>query len=259
MSTLYPENPENPENPEHPEHVENPEDPGPQRDAQHPATGRGGMNQVLGEDFDAMAAVGGVRGLVEAVAPGAVFIVAFVATGDLAIPLIASLAVAALATVIRLLQRTPVTQAVGGLLGVGVGVLMAWRSGQAEDFYLWGLLTNAVYVVGILAALLARWPVIGVIVSVLRGQDMSWRIDPARRAERQAYTYATWAWVALFAARLLVQVPLYLGGYVAALGIARLVMGVPLWAANLWLTWLLVRAVLPPRAGADRAADAAGR
>ena len=47
----------------------------------------------------------------------------------------------------------------------------------------------------------------------------------------------------MFAARLLVQVPLYLAGEVALLGIARLVMGVPLWGLTLWLTWLLVRGV----------------
>lgn len=207
-----------------------------------------GMGQVLGEDFDVKQAVGGVRGVVEAVAPGLVFIVAFVVTHQLVVPLVAALAVAIIATVLRLIQGTPITQAVGGLLGVGVGVLMAWRSGQAEDFFLWGLLTNGVYVAVILGALLFRWPAIGVIVSLLRGaQDFGWRSDPARRAERQAYTYATYVWIALFTVRLVVQVPLYFAGQVAALGVARLVMGVPLWALALWLTWLLVRAVIRPQ------------
>lgn len=203
----------------------------------------GGMRQVVGEDFSVAEAVGGVRGLVEAVAPGLVFIVLYLVTQDLTVPLVASLAVAGLATLIRLLQRTPVTQAVGGLLGVVVGVFMAWRSGQAEDFFLWGLLTNGAYAAVLLAAMPARWPVVGLVVAALRGQDMSWRTDPARRAERTAYTAATWLWIGMFAARLLVQVPLYLAGEVALLGIARLVMGVPLWGLTLWLTWLLVRGV----------------
>ena len=64
-------------------------------------------------------------------------------------------------------------------------------------------------------------------------------------APRQAYTAATWLWIGMFAARLLVQVPLYLAGEVALLGVARLVMGVPLWGLVLWLTWLLVRGVRP--------------
>lgn len=210
-----------------------------------------GMRQVLGEDFSVAQAVGGVRGLVEAIAPGVVFIVLYLITQDLTVPLIASLAVAGLATVVRLAQRTPVTQAVGGLLGVGVGVFMAWRSGQAEDFFLWGLLTNGAYAAGLLIALLARWPAVGVVVAALRGQSMGWRTDPARRVERQAYTAATWLWIGMFAARLVVQVPLYLAGEVALLGVARLVMGVPLWALTLWLTWLLVRRTGAQASSAD--------
>ncbi len=54
-------------------------------------------------------------------------------------------------------------------------------------------------------------------------------------------TWATWLWVAMFGLRLAVQVPLYLGASVGWLGTARLVMGVPLWALTLWVTWLLVR------------------
>ena len=47
--------------------------------------------------------------------------------------------------VLRLVQRTPVTQAVGGLLGVLVGVVWAWQSGRAEDYFAMGLWTNAAY------------------------------------------------------------------------------------------------------------------
>lgn len=211
-----------------------------------PASRQEGLSQVAGGDFDAARAVGGVRGVVEAVAPGLVFVVAFLVTGDLVVPLVAALGVAAVATAVRLVQGTPLTQAIGGLLGVGVGVLMAWRSGEAQDFYLLGLWTNALYGGGMLIALLLRWPLIGVVVSMLRGRDQGWSTDPARRPARQAYTLATWAWIALFLSRLAVQVPLYLAGQVAWLGVARLVMGVPLWAAVLWLTWLLVRHVDTP-------------
>ena len=79
---------------------------------------------------------------------------------------------------------------------------------------------------------------VGVVVGLLRGEGTGWRAD---RAERRRYTWATWVWVAMFALRLLVQVPLYLGASVGWLGTARLVMGVPLWALTLWVTWLLVR------------------
>ncbi|MFH5823049.1 DUF3159 domain-containing protein [Georgenia sp. AZ-5] len=201
----------------------------------------GGVQQILGEDFSVAQAVGGVRGLAEAVAPGLVFVVVFIATGALIPPLVASLAVAVAAMVVRLVQRTPVTQAAGGLVGVVIGVVWAWRSGEAQDYFAWGLWTNAAYAVALVLALLLRWPVVGVVVSLLRGQDFSWRTDPAQRARRSRYVLATWLWVVMFLLRLVVQVPLYLQAEVAWLGTARLVMGLPLWALTLWATWVLVR------------------
>jgi hypothetical protein len=54
---------------------------------------------------------------------------------------------------------------------------------------------------------------------------------------------ATVLWIALFVGRLAVQLPLYFAGSVGALGVAKLVMGIPLYAAALWITWLLFRAV----------------
>jgi hypothetical protein len=52
----------------------------------------------------------------------------------------------------------------------------------------------------------------------------------------------TLCWFALFAARLAVQVPLYFAGNVPALAITKLIMGVPLYAPLLLLSWLMVRA-----------------
>lgn len=62
------------------------------------------------------------------------------------------------------------------------------------------------------------------------------------------YTIATWLWIAMFLARLGVQAPLYFAGddAVGALGTARLVMGVPLFALVLWLTWRLIHRTPAP-------------
>ena len=213
-----------------------------------------GLRAIAGEDFSFADAVGGVRGLVESVAPGLVFVVAYVATRDLTPSLLASLGVAFVAVVVRLAQRTPVTQAFSGVLGVGIGVVWAWRTGQAQDYFAWGLWVNAAWFLGALVSILVRWPAIGVIVAFLRSEDMGWRTDPAAARERRRFTWATWLWVAVFGARLAVQVPLWFQGddAVGWLGTAKLVMGVPLFAVGLWLTWLLVgsraaRADLPDR------------
>ena len=65
-------------------------------------------------------------------------------------------------------------------------------------------------------------------------------IDPLVAAVRR-YVMATWLWAGLFAARLAVQVPLLLDDAVGWLGTAKLLMGVPLFAVVIWLTWLMVR------------------
>jgi hypothetical protein len=250
-----------------------------------------GVRALTGESFSLADSIGGVRGLVESMAPGLVFVVVFIATGNTLQPaLIASVAVALVAVAARLVQRTPITQAFGGFLGVAIGVLWAWKSGEAQNYYAAGLLTNAAYLVAMAVSVLVRWPVVGLVVEALRsgwtdGDKVKaavaaneepdagaasaapvtpgetpvpreedgepapgaftvwarrWRGDPALM---RRYALATWLWVGMFALRLAVQVPLFMAGEdaVAWLGTARLVMGIPLWALTLWVTWLLVR------------------
>jgi hypothetical protein len=50
----------------------------------------------------------------------------------------------------------------------------------------------------------------------------------------------------LFAARLAIQLPLYLTQQVELLGTIKLVMGAPAFVAVLWLAWLIMRPVLRP-------------
>lgn len=220
----------------------------PERPTLPPTTGLGALGA---EEFSIEQAVGGWRGLVESVAPGLVFVVVFVVTNDITPPVIASLAVAALAVVARLVRRSPVTYALGGVLGVVIGAVWAWRSGEAGNYYVWGLITNAAFALATGVTLLLRRPLVGIVVSALgidpaldkpgtgeRALDLSWRHDPVRL---RRYTLATVLWCGAFLLRLAVQVPLYLSTEVGWLGTARLVMGLPLWALVLWITWLLVR------------------
>ena len=191
-----------------------------------------------------MEAVGGVRGMVESTVPGLVFVVAYVATHALVPSLVASAVLAVFAVAVRLAQRTPATQAFSGILGVGVGVVWAWRTGQAQDYFAYGLWVNVAWCAGALVSVLVGRPAVGVIVSFLKGQDQSWRTAPEHIRLKRRYTAATWLWVAVFGLRLVVQVPIYLQGQdaVAWLGTAKLVRGLPLFALGLWLTWLLVAA-----------------
>lgn len=209
-----------------------------------------GMRAIEADSFSLADSVGGVRGAVESVLPGLLFVVVFVASGqELRPALVASAAAAVLAVVARLVQRSPLTQALSGVLGVGIGVVWAWRTGDAGDYFAWGLLTNVAYLLAFVVSVLVRWPLVGVVLGLFRGDGpmseqgswagaVAWRREPALL---RRYSLVTWLWAGMFAARLVVQVPLYYADEVTWLGTAKLVMGVPLTALVLWASWILVR------------------
>ncbi len=190
------------------------------------------------------AAVGKTRGVVEALVPGIGFLVVYTLTQSLVWAVSAPLLVAAIFILARVLQKSPVMPAVAGLVGIGASAGVALWSGRAEDNFLLGFFVNALWALGLLVSLAVRRPLVGIVAGVLVG-DQSWRSDVATR---RVATSATWLWVAVFSARLGVQLPLYFAGQVSALALAKLVMGVPLYAAALWFTWLLMRAVYRGRA-----------
>jgi hypothetical protein len=202
-----------------------------------------------GENFSVAEAVGGWRGFTESVVPGAVFVVAYIGWGGFRIPVIASLAAVTVMVVARLIQRTPVTQALSGVLGVALGALWAWRSGDAGGYFVPGLWLNAGYLVALIASVLARWPAVGVVMGFVKGWGTRWRDHPGAM---RAMSLATLIVAGLFAVRLAVQVPLYLADEVAILGTAKLAMGVPLFALTLWIVWLMVRLIELPAAPEDQ-------
>ncbi|WP_308495923.1 DUF3159 domain-containing protein [Kocuria sp. cx-455] len=201
---------------------------------------RAGLRRDDHGQLDVLHAVGGWRGLLEAILPGLIFLVVFLLTQQLAIALIASLATALLFAVARLAQRQSLMQSIAGLIGVAVCALFARVGGQALDYYVPGFFVNIAWLIGLSISAAVGWPLLGVFYGYVRGEGMDWRKDRQRRG---AYQRATLLLIGMFAARLLVQVPLFFAENVAALGVARLVMGVPLYALVLWLGWLLTRPI----------------
>ncbi|WP_458041527.1 MULTISPECIES: DUF3159 domain-containing protein [Bacteria] len=200
-------------------------------------------------------AMGGWRGMAEAVVPGVVFIAVYTLTmdastgeGNLAWSLGLSVGIAAVFTIARLIARQPVTSAVSGLLAVVVAAAFAVFTGEASNNFIPGFITNALYGAAFLISALVGWSLIGLAVGFLMGEGTAWRRD---RRKRRAFFWLAIAWAALFAARLLVQFPLYLADNVAALGTLKLVMGIPLFAPLLAVSYLVVRALYPPSDKAD--------
>lgn len=185
------------------------------------------------------AAVGKTRGVIEALLPGVGFLVVYTVTQNLVWSVSAPLVVAVGFILARFLQKSPVMPAVAGVVGIGASAGVALWSGRAEDNFILGFVVNGLWVLGLLVSLALRRPLVGVFAGILVGDDQ-WRTDPATRL---VATSATWLWVGVFSARLAVQLPLYFAGEVSALALAKLLMGIPLYAAALWFTWLLMRAV----------------
>lgn len=244
------------------------------------ASTRTGLGAIDAERFDAASAVGGWRGMAESVLPTLVFVLIMaIRPTALVTAVAASLALSALAMVARLVQRQQLTQVLGGAAVALISAVWAWRSGEAADFYATGLLINSVWLVGCLGSLAVRWPLVGVLMELWHASAAAqadpeepreqheeeasapsapdapeaedapqaawsaWRTDPDRAADRRRYVLGTLVLAAMPAVRLAVETPLYLAGEsaVSVLGVARLVLGVPLYAVTLGLVWLLVR------------------
>lgn len=184
-------------------------------------------------------AVGQTRGVVEALIPGIGFLSVYTLTQNLVWSVAAPVGLAALFILARMVQRSPVMPALAGLVGVGASAGVALFSGRPEDNFLLGFVVNSLWVVGLVVSLILRRPLVGIVAGILTS-DATWREDSATR---RVATSATWLWVGVFGGRLAVQLPLYFAGDVQAVAVAKLVMGIPLYAGALWFTWLLMRVV----------------
>jgi hypothetical protein len=214
------------------------------RDGLRAAAQRSGFGRVTPGEAPTgaalLAAMGGVRGLVESILPGFAFLVVYTITQQLLPSVLIPVGIAVLFLVIRLVMRSPWTPAIAGIIGIGLSAGLALLTGRAEDNFVPGFIINAVFLVALLVSLVVRWPLIGVIASLVTGEGSGWRQD---RAKVRVAVIATALWCGLFVVRLGVELPLYFSGATQALAGVKLILGVPFYAAMLWVTWLLVRTV----------------
>ncbi|MGV8876548.1 MAG: DUF3159 domain-containing protein [Rhodoglobus sp.] len=212
------------------------------RDALASAARRSGVGRVAPGQAPTvgalLAAMGGIRGLVESILPGLSFLVIFTITQQLVASVVAPVVVAVGFVVVRLVSRTPASSAVVGVLGVGLSAGLALITGRAEDNFVPGFVINAVFLLAILISVMVRRPLVGVVASLLVSSAGDWRHD---RAQFRVALIATVVWAGLFAVRLAVELPLYFAQATQGLATMKLLLGVPLYAGVLWVTWLLMR------------------
>ena len=216
---------------------------------------KAGLHRSSNGNIDVLKSAGGIQGIAESILPGLVFLIAFtIDRENLTLAVIASLAVAAVFTVARLVQRKPLTQALAGFIGVGLSAWLATSTGKAENFYVLGFFTNLGYILAMSISVAVRWPIAGLLFGFIRNEGLEWRKDPKRV---KAYAIGTWVIVAVLVLRLVVQVPLYFMGEqgLAALATTRLLMGAPLYILGVWIAWLLTRPARGARRGRGQRAQ----
>jgi hypothetical protein len=187
-----------------------------------------------------LSAFGGKKGLIDSGIPSVIFLVVFNLRDDLQDALYASVAVSILLTIIRLISRDTVQHAFSGLIGALICAWFANRTGNPSDVFVPKLLTNLGYGTVYLIANLAGWPILGLMLGPILGENFLWRNDPARK---KAYQKASWIWVAMFFTRIAVQYPIYRSGNVNLLGTVNLAMGYPLFIATAYTSWMILKTV----------------
>jgi hypothetical protein len=222
--------------------------------------------------------LGGWRGMLDAVLPTLAFILAN-AYGGLRVGIWAAIGAALLVFLLRLVRRESIQQAVSGLFAVGIAVAIAALSGHARDYFAFGIVRNAAIGLVLVGSIAVRWPLVGVIAEFLAPShlgvlassslpglrrrvnqalhhrpptdpetgrrerdpkaDQHWRAD---RRMLRAYSWLTLLWGGMFLLRVLVQGLLYLQNDVALLGTFSIVLGLPVTAVALVVTfWVVAR------------------
>jgi hypothetical protein len=207
--------------------------------------------------------MGGVSGMLYSSLPVVVFVIVNFAAKNLMAAIISALAAAVVIGVILAVRKGTVQPAISAVFGVGIAAFIAYKTGEAKGFFLFGIWQSVVYGSAFLLSIVVRWPLAGVIWTFLNGRDRSWRSD---KASVRDYDIATFVWALVFFARFVVQRWLYDEDQVGWLAVARLAMGYPLMAIALLATVWAVRradkrlkAAEEARAVADTEADVLAR
>lgn len=189
-------------------------------------------------------AFGGVRGMVETVLPGLLFVTIFTINKDLHLSAISALVLALLLVAVRLIRKDTVKHAFSGVFGVAFGVVFAMMTGNAKDFYLPGMLYTLGLALAYIITTLAGVPLIGLMLGPVFKENLSWRTrNPGRK---KAYAKASWAWGLILLAKCAILFPLYWWADTAQLGWVLVTLKIPPFLLAVYLTWVFLAKAPPP-------------
>jgi hypothetical protein len=192
--------------------------------------------------------VGGVRGMLEASVPVVAFVLVNIVWG-LKPALVVAVVTTLGTTGYRLGRRQSVRHAMNGMVGIGIGAVIAWKTGSAKDFYLPGILVSLGYGMAMLASVVFQRPLVGWLWAVVadRGSPRWRELPPLRRT----FGWLTVLWAATYLIKVVVNFWVYFAPWLtddqkaSILGVMRIALGFPPYALLLALTVWAVRRHLP--------------
>ncbi|GIE27146.1 hypothetical protein Ait01nite_001910 [Actinoplanes italicus] len=194
--------------------------------------------------------LGGVRGLIESSVPVLAFVLLNVLLSLEALGLekreallwaiIGSVGSALAIGGVRLARRQPVRHAVNGLFGIALGAWLAWRTGDAKNFYLPGILLTFGQAAVLLVSVAFRKPLIGYAWGIMANKGKQDWFANSRLF--RTFQWLTVLWAVSLSVRAGIQFVLYLMGEANAIGIVRILVSWPIYAATFAYTvWAIHR------------------
>ena len=181
--------------------------------------------------------LGGARGMIESALPFIAFTIAWVVSRQLYPSIAAAVGTAILLAVIRLVQRQSIKYVVQAVIPTAIAVLIATRTGRAQDVFLPGILYNGALAVISLLTVAIRKPLVGFIIGAAVGDPIGWTRD---RGLVKMTSKLTLVLAVPYVARFVIQLPLFLAGQVVLLGIAKVVLGWPMLIGALTVIGLML-------------------
>ena len=181
--------------------------------------------------------LGGARGMIESALPFIAFTIAWVITRQLYPAVAAAVVTALLLAVIRLIQRQSIKYVVQAVIPTAIAVLIATRTGRAQDLFLPGILYNGALAVLSIVTVAIRKPLVGFIIGAAVGDPTGWTRDSGLVKMTSKLTLVL---AVPYVARFVIQLPLFLTGQVVLLGIAKVILGWPLLIAALTVIGLML-------------------